>query len=114
LIKSGAVLVTSASDVLEALPPAHLPWRGLREDDESAALAYFNVAAPRATLSPQDRTTVVEALGITPVSIDILVRRTGLDAAQIAVALLELDLAGRLEHHGQQNVSLRATVDIEI
>jgi DNA processing protein len=114
LIKSGAILVTSASDVLEALSPAHLPWRGLREEDEPAALARFAAPAPRAELTTRDRSAVVEALGITPVSIDIVVRRTGLSAAQIAVALLELDLAGRLERHGQQSVSLRAAVDMPV
>jgi DNA processing protein len=49
----------------------------------------------------------VEALGVTPVSADLLVRNTGLTPRQIAMALLELDLAGRLERHEQNGVSLK-------
>jgi DNA processing protein len=35
-----------------------------------------------------------------------LIRATGLDARKVHIVLLELDLAGRLQRHGQQLVSL--------
>ncbi|MGB6346450.1 MAG: DNA-protecting protein DprA, partial [Methyloceanibacter sp.] len=41
-----------------------------------------------------------------PVDIDELIRATGLSARKVHVVLLELDLAGRLQRHGQQLVSL--------
>ena len=41
-----------------------------------------------------DRADVLEALGPTPTGIDEIIRHTGLSAAQIAMVLLELDLAG--------------------
>ncbi len=53
-----------------------------------------------------DRKTVLEALGPAPIGVDDLVRTTGLDARAVKVVLLELDLAGRLERHGGQRVSL--------
>jgi DNA processing protein len=53
-----------------------------------------------------ERASVVEALGPTPVSIDELIRHTGLPATQMFMILLELDLAGRLERHAGGAVSL--------
>jgi DNA processing protein len=50
---------------------------------------------------------VLEALGVAPIAVDILVRQTGLTSRQVTIALLELDLAGRVERHGQHSVSLR-------
>jgi DNA processing protein len=48
----------------------------------------------------------MELLGPTPVSIDDVVRLSGCSPALVRVALLELELAGRLEHHGGALVSL--------
>ena len=53
-----------------------------------------------------ERERVVEALGPTPVSVDELIRHTGLPPAQMFMILLELDLAGRLERHAGGAVSL--------
>jgi len=41
-----------------------------------------------------------------PVDIDELARTTGLSIRSIRIALIELDLAGRIERHGHQLVSL--------
>ena len=113
LIKSGAMLITGAADVLEALSPAHLGHHAFREAGETAPSAPL--AAPSTVeLRPSERAAVGEALGIAPVSIDILVRQTGLAPRQIAVALLELDIAGRLERHGQQSVSLKLAANVVI
>jgi DNA processing protein len=114
LIKSGAMLVTGAADVLEALSPTDLVARSFREPDATVLSGTFPHPEPADELRPADRAAVIEALGIAPVSIDIVVRRTGLSPRQIAVALLELDIAGRLERHGQQGVSLRHGADIMI
>jgi DNA processing protein len=37
-----------------------------------------------------------------------VIRTTGLEARKVHIVLLELDLAGRLQRHGQQLVSLIA------
>ena len=49
---------------------------------------------------------IAGALGPSPVDIDELIRTTGLPARKVHIVLLELDLAGRLQRHGQQLVSL--------
>ena len=58
------------------------------------------------SLISKARLEILEMLGPTPVEIDELVRQSGLSAATIAVLLLELDLAGRLERHPGQRVAL--------
>jgi DNA processing protein len=50
---------------------------------------------------------IVERLGPTPVPVDELVRQCQLSAAAVATLLLELELAGRVERHPGNLVSLR-------
>jgi len=103
LLKSGATLVTEASDLLSALtpltdrPPMHL------KDGEPAAPVS---SPPPADLSDRDRSRIVEALGPAPVDVDALVRGTGLASRAVQIALIELALAGRIERHGNGLVSL--------
>lgn len=56
-----------------------------------------------------ERELVLGALGPSPVDIDELIRATRLPARKVHIVLLELDLAGRLQRHGQQLVSLTGT-----
>jgi DNA processing protein len=55
-----------------------------------------------------DRARLIEALGPAPVDVDELGRATGLSARAIQIALMELALAGRIERHGHQLVSLKS------
>jgi DNA processing protein len=101
LLKDGATLVTGARDVIEQIAP--LLKRPLPPPDRlDEPTDFTNSPAPADT----DRERVVEALGPTPVSVDELIRHTGLHPAQIFMILLELDLAGRLERHAGGMVSL--------
>src|SRR6186997_2805194 len=49
------------------------------------------------------------ALGPSAVDIDEVIRATRLPARKVHIVLLELDLARRLQRHGQQLVSLTGT-----
>jgi DNA processing protein len=51
---------------------------------------------------------VVTALGPAPIAVDAIARATGLSVQSVQVALLELDLAGRLERQGLSLVALRS------
>ena len=64
--------------------------------------------SPARTTLPQafKRAVVLSALGPTPVAIDDIIRFTRLKPAVIHLVLLELALAGRLERHSGQRVSL--------
>ena len=102
LLKDGAILVTEAADILDALSPLSggAPSRTSTAFDEPPDFSATPPAGER------DRERLVEALGPTPVSVDELIRHTRLHPAQVFMILLELDLAGRLERHSGGAVSL--------
>jgi DNA processing protein len=49
---------------------------------------------------------LVDLLSMTPVPVDELVRQSGLPPSSVQLALLELELAGRLVRHAGARVSL--------
>ena len=101
LLKQGARLVTNARDVLEAVAPM------LQQPPvQQPGLFSPPAGAPPADPEESERTRVLEALGPTPVEIDEIIRFTGVPARLVQVILLELDLAGRIERHPGQRVSL--------
>ena len=62
---------------------------------------------PRLTEPASDeRARIVDLLGTAPVSIDDLVRLSQSTPAIVRTVLLELEIAGRLERHGGDLVSL--------
>lgn len=100
LLKDGAILVTEVADITNALATQI----GMR-----APMPPQLETPPAEPILPPDETDrdrVMEALGPTPVSLDEIIRHTGLHASQVALILVELDLAGRLERHAGGNVSM--------
>lgn len=107
LLKGGATLVTEPADVLAALEP--LTGLGRRVFREAPAVPYATQPPqlmPPAEPGDTDRDSVLTALGAAPVAIDDIATATGLDIRVVRGVLIELDLAGRIERHGAQLVSL--------
>ena len=103
LLKQGARIVTEARDVIEAVAP-------MLEREPPSEPSLFRaptIIEPPPEPAEDDRARIIEALGPTPVQIDEIIRFTGLPARVVHVILLELDLAGRIERHSGQRVSLR-------
>jgi DNA processing protein len=100
LLKQGAILVTEAADVTAVLEP--ILGRGLYMPAQEPDRGQAPGAEPR----DDDRSRIISLLGPTPVAIDDLVRLSGASPAIVRTALLELDIAGRLERHGGTLVSL--------
>ncbi|RMF00458.1 MAG: DNA-protecting protein DprA [Alphaproteobacteria bacterium] len=105
LIKEGATLVTGVEDIVQTLAPIlghDLPAR----DQGFDAAALPGPGDGPADIGTTEREKVLMALGAAPVDIDEIIRASGVPARCVHVVLLELDLAGRLERHGRQLVSL--------
>ncbi|MBS9476606.1 DNA-processing protein DprA [Ancylobacter radicis] len=100
LIKQGAMLVTSAADVLEGL--VALRHRPPPLQAEEGTDAGFDAPDP----SDDARGRILGLLGPAPLPVDDLVALSGLSAGEVQILLLELELAGRLERHGGGRVSL--------
>ncbi len=111
LIRQGATLVTSATDILEAVTAQ----KGLFEPTETAS-PYPTVperisedgtppsALPEASGDLRNR--ILQALGSAPQEIDELSRFLNADIREITLVLLELEIAGKLERHAGHSVSL--------
>ena len=106
LLRQGATLVETAEDVLANLPERPTPggallFAGVATPDTRAGvsepsptpLAQSDSAAdPSAAL-----TQLLELLGPSPTAVDAVMRRCQLPAPAVMAALLELELAGRIE-----------------
>ena len=99
LIRDGATLIQSAADVMESLNPF---------GDRPFAEPPSRYDAPPASLdaSERDRAAIASLLGPTAVSVDEIVRQSGLAPAIVQTVLLELELGGRLERHAGGRVAL--------
>ncbi len=102
LIRDGAVLTESADDVLKGI-------RGMVARPRRPRRPQIDLPvgdAPTAPAAPANgHAALTEKLGPTPVHVDELVRLTGLSAQAVATALLELELAGKIERHPGNKVS---------
>ena len=99
LIRDGATLIQDAADVLEAIQPQQRRVASPRSDYR---------AEPQWLDGDQDALGLIEELlGPSPVPVDEIIRLSGVPSGAVQMALLELDLAGRLDRHAGGKVSLR-------
>jgi len=105
LLKTGATIATEPEDVIATLlPMVREAPRGVVEAGNASAAPSAEASPPE--VAPQDLARLLAALGPAPVDIDELARATRLPARALQIALIELALAGRIERHGHQLVSL--------
>ena len=99
LIREGAVLVQSVDDVIELVSgfDGH-PRSQVRE----AAPAFFDASEDMA----EEAADIATLLSPAPVAVDELIRQSGEGASAVQLALLELEIAGRLVRHAGGRVSL--------
>ena len=121
LIQDGAMLITSHRDVVEILDRGHFnsdnsrfdipaqpfgtpqkPVNSASDNDHGVEMGHDGV-----TIVDDTHRRVVEGLlGPGPVEIDVVVREAGFSPRLVHMVIVELDLAGRLERHSGQRVSL--------
>ncbi|MEE4450083.1 DNA-processing protein DprA [Novosphingobium resinovorum] len=105
LIREGATLVQDAQEIIEQLTDLTGAVRALREPVPAGfadALAEDGMEGP-AEADPAD---VTGLLTTAPIAIDELIRQSGASASAVQLALLELELCGRLARHAGGRVSL--------
>ncbi len=101
LIRDGAVLVQSASDVTSVLDPMTRP----RRPPEPPVRRPEPAPLPDEGQLAEPRDKVAAALGPTPVTVDELLRHCDLTPPVLLTILLELEAAGRLHRHPGNRVS---------
>ncbi|WP_338053292.1 DNA-processing protein DprA [Rhodomicrobium udaipurense] len=122
LIKEGAVLTTSAEDIVDALKGKLVDWARFgvevpqpQRAPKLAARDDGPVRAPAGAtggdgLASLDATiaSVMQLLSFSPIAIDDICRMTGKQTREVHAAIMSLDLAGRLERRGSSHIVLRA------
>ncbi|MXO85648.1 DNA-protecting protein DprA [Altererythrobacter aurantiacus] len=109
LIRDGAILIQSVEDVLEALsgftgePRIRVVRAAARDRPRPVTSQPKPTAASSA--NPPDESDIAAMLSSAPISIDEIVRQSGASVAEVQMALLELEIAGRLERHAGGKVS---------
>jgi DNA processing protein len=99
LIRDGATLVQNAADVVEAIRPFQSQVR--------SAPSSYDHASDEAFDGEDVLRAVEDLLGPSPAPVDEIIRLSGAPAGAVLMALLELDLGGRLDRHAGNKVSLR-------
>jgi DNA processing protein len=118
LIKEGAIVATSAHDIVEVLAPQLAAYGNPAPDS-----AYTRVQgepdcaapAPSARGSSTGNLDfaggvpdeILRLLSLSPIDVDELCRISGLEARVVNAALLSLDISGRIERRGLRQVALR-------
>ncbi|WP_374405320.1 DNA-processing protein DprA [Pelagerythrobacter sp.] len=95
LIRDGAVLVQSPEDVAELL-----------SGFDGTPRSTFREAAVPEDFAEAEPADIASLLTTAPVAVDELIRQSGEGAAAVQMALLELEIGGRLQRHAAGRVSL--------
>jgi DNA processing protein len=103
LIREGAILVEDYSHILEHLGQTAAPKQHFAEKIQ---IDSQDIDFTTSTDMDSARSEVVSLLGPSPVAVDELLRQCHCSAPIMGMVLLELDLAGRLERHPGNRVSL--------
>lgn len=106
LIREGATLITSAQDVLEAIEPLRQKPLAFEQTSLSNEID-LTLAEETIETNLDQRQKIILSLSPTPSIIDDIIRITELESSVVQMALLELELAGRLNRHSGGRVSLR-------
>ena len=101
LIREGAVLVQTPEDVVELLSGF----------DGTPRSTFREPVQPGWEIEPDEWSDAEPAevgslLTTAPVAVDELIRQSGASPAEVQIALLELEISGRLQRHAGGRVSL--------
>ena len=103
LIRDGAILTESAVDVLQVLGEAQF-----MASKQQFSFDFNTLTTPIETVDETEAAhdVIIELLDFAPVAVDELVRNCQFSIQTVSAVLLELELAGRLERHPGNRISL--------
>ena len=108
LIQQGALLVQNTQDIVQSLERSYIKPMDF-DERKMSSLSETTTDEFQRHLH-RIRPIFLENLSFTPVQMNELIRQCGCPPAAIATLLLELELAGRLDRHPGQQVSLRVDI----
>jgi DNA processing protein len=101
LIREGATLTETAEDILGVLRPI------IGRTFEETPVRQLAPQAVAAESGQAAHALIEEKLGPAPVEIDELIRQCGVPAAEVLTALLELELAGKVQRQPGNRIAWR-------
>jgi len=103
LIRDGAILVESAEDILNEL---NLVQNTPLEEGKTKHYQSTNTPFPSEDELVDARAEIRKSLSPTPVFVDEIIRECQMSASVVQTVLLEIELAGQLERHSGNKISL--------
>ena len=110
LLRQGAILTESADDVIEGLEAM---LKRPIEEPERPPFEAGEPIVPADSALESARPEIEELLSPSPVAVDELIRRCQVSPAIVNLVLLEFELAGRIERHPGNRVSLLPEAPLE-
>lgn len=107
LLKNGAILVEKASDIIDTFNDLSHAFQ-MEEPDFNCHFEPYTVISDRELA--EARKIIVENLTYETTGVDELIQGTQLSAQIVSIILVELELAGRIERHPGNRVSLLAQI----
>ncbi|WP_135079106.1 DNA-processing protein DprA [Terasakiella sp. SH-1] len=103
LIRDGAHLLEGAENIFNVLNDLqNIPLK----EDKNVYFQGGKTGLPAEDELVEGRTMITESLSVTPVCVDEIIRQCQISASIVQTVLLELELAGQLERHPGNKVSL--------
>lgn len=106
LLKDGAVMVEHVDDVMQAIQNFEVDISDDIAFETNNGYTESGKKVSAHAVIDVIRQEIVNQLSSTPIDVDELVMHTGLAVEQVITVLIELELAGRLERHPGNRVSI--------